>query len=108
MLASCKENYDKPRKHIKKWRHHSVYKGPYTQTMVFLVIMYRCERWTIKKAEHQRIDTFELWCWRRLLRVPWTARRSNVYTKGDQVWVFIGRTDVEVKAPIFWPPDAKN
>ena len=47
------------------------------KTMVFLVVMYGCERWTIKKAEHRRIDTFELWCWRRLLRVPWTARRSN-------------------------------
>ena len=45
--------------------------------MVFLVVMYGCESWTIKKAEHQRIDAFELWCWRRLLRVPWTARRSN-------------------------------
>ena len=47
------------------------------QAMVFPVVMYRCESWTIKKAEHQRIDAFELWCWRRLLRVPWTARRSN-------------------------------
>ena len=47
------------------------------KTMVFLVVMYRCESWTIKKAEHRRIDAFELWCWRRLLRVPWTARRSN-------------------------------
>ena len=47
------------------------------KTMVFPVVMYRCESWTIKKAECQRIDTFELWCWRRLLRVPWTARRSN-------------------------------
>ena len=47
------------------------------KTMVFLVVMYRCENWTIKKAEHQRIDAFKLWCWRRLLRVPWTARRSN-------------------------------
>ena len=47
------------------------------KTMVFLVVMYRCERWTVKKAECQRIDAFELWCWRRLLRVPWTARRSN-------------------------------
>ena len=47
------------------------------KAMVFPVVMYRCESWTIKKAEHQRIDTFELWCWRRLLRVPWTARRSN-------------------------------
>ena len=47
------------------------------KTMVFLVVMYGCESWTIKKAEHQRIDAFELWCWRRLLRVPWTARKSN-------------------------------
>ena len=47
------------------------------KAMVFPVVMYRCERWTIKKAEHRRIDAFELWCWRRLLRVPWTARRSN-------------------------------
>ena len=45
--------------------------------MIFLVVMYRCESWTVKKAESQRIDAFELWCWRRLLRVPWTARRSN-------------------------------
>ena len=47
------------------------------KTMVFPVVMYACESWTVKKAEHQRIDAFELWCWRRLLRVPWTARRSN-------------------------------
>ena len=47
------------------------------KTMVFPVVIYGCERWTIKKAEHRRIDAFELWCWRRLLRVPWTARRSN-------------------------------
>ena len=47
------------------------------KAMVFPVVMYRCESWTIKKAKHQRIDAFELWCWRRLLRVPWTARRSN-------------------------------
>ena len=47
------------------------------KAMVFLVVMYGCESWTIKKAEHQRTDAFELWCWRRLLRVPWTARRSN-------------------------------
>ena len=47
------------------------------KAMVFLVVMYGCESWTVKKAEHQRIDAFELWCWRRLLQVPWTARRSN-------------------------------
>ena len=79
--------------------------------MVFLVVMYRCESWTIKKAEGRRIDAFELWCWRRLLRVPWTARRSNLrtdYPKGDQSWIFFGRTDAEVEAPIIWPPDVKN
>ena len=69
--------------------------------------MYGCESWTIKKAESQRIDAFELWCWRRLLRVPWIARRCN-HPKGDQSWVFIGRTDAEVETPILWPPDAKN
>ena len=70
--------------------------------MVFPVVMYGCESWTMKKAERQRIDAFELWCWRRLLRVPWTA----VHPKGDQSWVFIGRTDAEV--PILWPADAKS
>ena len=76
--------------------------------MVFPVVMYGFESWTIKKAEHRIIDAFELWCWRRLLRVPWTARRSTVHRKGDQSWVFIGRTDAEAEAPIFWPPDMKG
>ena len=62
------------------------------------------ESWTVKKAEHQRIDAFELWCWRRLLRVPYTARRSN---QGDQSWVFFGRTDAIAETPILWPPHAK-
>ena len=79
------------------------------KAMVFPVIMYGCESWTIKKAEHWRIDAFELWCWRRLLRVPWTARRSKpVHPKGDQSWVFTGSTDVEAETPILWPPDAKS
>ena len=60
----------------------------------------------IKKEEHQRNDTFELWCWRRLLRVPWTARRSNQSILKS--WVFIGRTDAEAETPILWPPDAKS
>ena len=85
--------------------------------MVFPVVVYGCESWTIKKAEHWRIDAFELWCWRRLLRVPWTARRSKqsilkeiqpVHSKGDQSWVFIGRTDEEAETPIFCPPDVKS
>ena len=72
-----KKSYDQPRQHIKKQWHYFANKGPSSQTMVFPVVMYRCESWTIKKAEHQRIDAFELWCWRRLLRVHWTAGRSN-------------------------------
>ena len=72
--------------------------------------MHECESWTIKKAEHQRIDAFELWYWRKLLRVPWIARRSiqPVNPKGNQSWIFIGRTDAEAETPILWPPDMKN
>ena len=72
-----KKSYDKLRQNIKKQRHYFADKGPYSQSCVFPVVVYRCESWTIKKAEPWRIDAFELWCWRRLLRVPWTARRSN-------------------------------
>ena len=79
------------------------------KAIFFLVVMYGCESWSIKKAECWRIDAFELRCWRRLLRVPWTVRRSPpVHHKGDQSWVFIGRTDVEAETPILWPPDAKK
>ena len=79
------------------------------KAMVFPVVLYGCESWTVKKAERQRIDAFELWCWRRLLRVPWTARRGNPsHPKGDQSWVLIGRTDVEAETPVIWPLDAKS
>ena len=77
LLTPWKESYDQPRQHIKKQRHHFAIKGPSSQSYAFPVVMYGCESWTVKKAEHQRIDAFELWCWRRLLRVPWAARRSN-------------------------------
>ena len=77
MLAPWKKSYDQPTQHIKKQRHYFSNKGPSRQSYGFPVVMYGCESWTIKKAEHQRIDTFELWYWRRLLRVPWPARRSN-------------------------------
>ena len=77
--------------------------------MVFPVVMYRSESWTIKKAERWRIVAFELWCWRRLFRVPWTARRSNQsILKEISPECSIGRTDVEAEAPILWPTDAKN
>ena len=84
------------------------------KAMVFFsAVMYGCESWTIKKAECWRIDVFELWYWRRLLRVSWTARRSNpIHPKGNQSWIFIGRTDVEAEGPMLkpalWPLDAKN
>ena len=80
------------------------------KAMVFPLVMYRCESWTIKKAEYQRIDAFELWCWRRLLRVPWLDCKEiqPVLPKGDQSWVFIGRTDAEAETPILWPPHAKS
>ena len=77
MLTSWKECYDQPRQHIEKHRHYFVKRGPSHQDYGFFLAMYGCESWTIKKAEHRRIDAFELWCWRRLLRVPWMARKSN-------------------------------
>ena len=79
------------------------------KAMVFLVVIYGCENWTIKNAECQRIDAFELWCWRRLLRVFLNFKEiQQVHPKGDQSWVFIGKTDIEAETPIFWPPDVKS
>ena len=78
MLAHWKKSYDQPRQHIKKQRQFFANKVHLIKGMVFPVVMYGCESWTIKKAECQRIDAFEMWCWRRLLRVPWMVRRSNL------------------------------
>ena len=77
MLAPWKKSYDQPRQHIKKQRHYFANKSPSSQSYGFSSSHVWLWGWTIKKAEHQRIDAFELWCWRRLLRVRWTARRSN-------------------------------
>ena len=79
MLTPWKESYDQPRQHIKKQRHYFVNKGLSSQGYGFSIALYGCESWTIKKAEGRRIDAFELWCWRRLLRVPWAARRYNQF-----------------------------
>ena len=78
MLAPWKKSYDQPRQHIKKQRHYFTTKVHLVKAIVFQVVMYWCERWTIKKVECWRTDAFELWYWRRLLRVPWTPRRSNL------------------------------
>ena len=78
--------------------------------MVFPVVMYGWESWTTKKVEHQRIDAFEMWCWRRLLRVPWTARRSNqsILNEINPEYSLEGQTDAEAETAVLWPPDAKN
>ena len=78
------------------------------KAMVFPVIMYGCESWTVKKAEHRRIDAFELWCWRRLASPLYSRDIQPVHPKGNQSLVFIGRTDAEAETPKLWPADAKN
>ena len=92
---------------ILKSRDYFANKGLSSQGYGFPVVMYGCESWTMKKAEHRRTDAFELWCWRRLLRVPWSARRSNEFILKRSVLI-IGRTHVEAATPILWPSDAKS
>ena len=78
------------------------------KAMIFPVVTYGCESWTLKKAECRRTDAFELWCWRRLLSPLDCKEIQPVYPKGDQSWVFIGRTDAEAETPVLWPPHAKS
>ena len=79
------------------------------KAVFFPVVMYGCESWMVKKTEHQRIDAFELCCWRRLLRAPWTARRSNqAILKKISPGCSLGGTDVEAETPRLWPPHAKS
>ena len=108
MLTPWKESYDQTRQHIKKQRHYFANKVHLLKAMVFPVVMYECESWTIKKAECQRIDAFELWCWRRLENPLDCKEIQPVHPKGDQSWVFIGRTDAAAEPPILWPPNAKK
>ena len=79
------------------------------KAMVFPVVMYGCKIWTVKKAEHRRIDAFELWRWRRLLKSPFDCKEIQpVHSKGDQSWMFFGRNDAKAETLILWPPHAKN
>ena len=79
------------------------------ESMVFPVVMYGCESWTMKKAECQRIDAFELWCWRKTLESPLDCKEiQRVHSKGDQSWVFFGRTDAKAETPVLWPPHEKS
>ena len=77
--------------------------------MVFPVVMYGCESWTVKKAEWWRIDAFELWCWRRLFESPLDCKEIQpVHSKGNQSWVFFGRSDAKAVTPVLWPPHVKS
>ena len=78
------------------------------KALVFPVVMYGCESCTIKKAECPKIDAFELWCWRRLLRVPWTARRSNQSVLKEISPEYSLEGHAEAETPVLWPPDVKN
>ena len=78
------------------------------KAMVFPVVMYGCESWTVKKAECRRIDAFELWCWRRLLSPLDCNEIQPVHSEGDQPWVFLGRNDAKAETPVLWPPHAKS
>ena len=78
------------------------------KAMVFPVVMYGCESWTVKKAEHQRIDAFELWCWRRLESPLDCKEIQPVHSEGDQPWDFFGRNDAKAETPVLWPPHAKS
>ena len=79
------------------------------KAVVFPVVMYGCERWTVKKAEHRKTDAFELWCWKRLLRVPWTARRSNQsILKEISTGCSLEGLDAEAETPVLWPPHSKS
>ena len=77
-MSPLKKSYDQPRQHIEKQRHRFANKGPSSQGYGLPVVTYGCESWTVKQTEHRRTDAFEMWCWRRLLRIPWTARRFNL------------------------------
>ena len=110
-VAPWKKSYDQPRQHIEKQRHHFTNKGLYSQSCGFSSS--HVWMWELDQKEGWmcwRIDAFKLWCWRRLLRVPWTARRSikPVNPKGNQPWIFTGKTDAEAEALILWLPDVKN
>ena len=79
------------------------------KAMVFPMVMYGCESWTVKKAEHQKIDSFVLWCLEKTLESPLDCKEIQpLHPKGDQSWVFIGRTDAEAETPVLWPPHVKT
>ena len=110
MPAPWKKSYDKPRQCIKNQRHPFANKGPCSQSYGFPVAMYRCKIWTIKKVECWRTDAFQLWFWEDSWSLLGSKEIKLVHSKGNQPWIFIGRTDAvdaEADTPILWPPDLK-
>ena len=111
MLAPWKKSYDQPKQHIKKQSHYLPTKVRLVKVMVFSVVIYGCESWTTKKAEHRRMDAFELWCWRRLLRVPWTARTSNQsilkeISPGYSLEGLMLKLKLQYSGHLMWRPDS--
>ena len=99
----------KPRQCIKKERDITLpTKVHLVKAMVFPVVMYGCENWTVKKAECRRIDAFELWCWKRLESPLDCKEIQPVHSRGDQPWDFFGRNDAKAETPVLWPPHAKS
>ena len=112
MPAPWKKTYDQPKQHIKMQRHYFVNKGPSSQGYGFSIShvcdSHGCQSWTEKKVEHQRIDAFELWYWIRLLRVPWTARRSNQSILKEISPGCSLEGDAKAETPVLWPPHVKS
>ena len=108
MLAPWKKSYDQLDSIFKSRDITLSTEVHLVKAMVFPVVMYGCESWTVIKAEHQNIDAFELWYWRRLENPLDCKEIQPVHPKGDQSWVFIGRTDAEAETPILWPPHVKS
>ena len=108
MLAPWKKSYDQPRQLIGKQRHYFANNLHLVKAMVFPVVMQACQSWTIKKVQHWRIDAFEL-VLETTLESPMDCKEiKSVHPKGNQSWIFIGKTDTEAEVPIFWLPDGKN
>ena len=107
-LAPWKKSYDQPRQHIKKQRHYFANKGASVKAMVFPIVMFGCESWTIKKAEQWRIDAFELWCWRRLESPLDSKKIHQSILKEISPEYSLEGLMLKLKLPILWPHDAKN
>ena len=108
MLGPWKKNYDQPRQFIKKQRNTLPTKVHLVEAMVFPVVIYGCESWTLKKTERWRIDVYKLLCWRRLENPLDYREIRPVSPKGNQPWIFIKSTDAKAETPILWPPDTKD